>query len=82
MVDGPVTLAGGVLQVYGIEHLKMPPLVLDEARFLQLPGNKRDATPVYAQHLGQELLRQRQRVTLQGGSAAGKKISKSRDYAS
>src|SRR4051812_12864494 len=65
MVDGLVTLAGGVLQVYGIEHLDMSPPVLDEARFLQLPGNHRHATALYAQHLRQELLRQRQRVGLQ-----------------
>ncbi len=60
-VDRAVTFAVTVLQSLDIDVDAATPIV-DQSRLLQLAGDQGDAAALHPQHLGQEFLRQRQRI--------------------
>ena len=64
-VDGIVTFAATVLQALDIDHMDAATTVADQTSLLQLAGDESDAASLHAEHLRQELLRERQGVAVQ-----------------
>src|SRR5207248_10995200 len=63
--DDVVALAGGAVQPRRVEDLDHPAAVPDQAGLLQHAGRDGDGRPTNPEHLRQELLRQRELVTLE-----------------
>ena len=59
-LDRAVALAGGLTQPFQIVDLDVAAAVADQAGLLQRIGDQRYAGPPHAEHLAEELLRQRQ----------------------
>src|SRR4051794_32897451 len=64
-IDGAVTFAATVLQSLDIDHMDAATTIADQTSLLQLARDESDAAPLHTEHLRQELLRKRQRVTVQ-----------------